>query len=147
MWFVCIFWVRTLNLKISAVFTFLHTFLFSSLCEIISLMYTYNYSICQGNYYFNIISLRREAPLWTFMSFTHSLSYSLTSFIFQCKVHIVVVYLVTIVAIGHGLLKKCLPFDNRLRSTHCREFLYKWNYADPLTSLELLSSWNFTTKM
>ena len=25
---------------------------------------------------------------------------------------------------GHGLLKKFWPFGNRLRSTHCREFLY-----------------------
>ena len=37
---------------------------------------------------------------------------------------VVVVYHVTIVAIGHGLLKKFWPFGNRLRSTHCREFLY-----------------------
>ena len=33
-------------------------------------------------------------------------------------------YHVTIVAIGHGLLKKFGLFGNRLRSTHCREFLY-----------------------
>ena len=50
---------------------------------------------------------------------------------------VVVVYHVTIVAIGNGLLKKFWPLGNRLRSTHCREFLYV-NYADPLTSLELL---------
>ena len=37
---------------------------------------------------------------------------------------VVVVYHVTIVAIGHKLLKKCWPFGNRLRSTHCREFNY-----------------------
>ena len=37
--------------------------------------------------------------------------------------HVVVVYgHVTIVAIGHGLLKKFWPFGTRLRSTHCREF-------------------------
>ena len=36
----------------------------------------------------------------------------------------VVVYHVTIVAIGHGLLKKFWPFSTRLRSTHCREFNY-----------------------
>ena len=30
----------------------------------------------------------------------------------------------TIVAIGHGLLKKFWPFGTRLRSTHCREFNY-----------------------
>ena len=35
---------------------------------------------------------------------------------------VVVVYHVTIVAIGHGLLKKFWPFVTRLRSTHCREF-------------------------
>ena len=35
-----------------------------------------------------------------------------------------VVYIVTIVAIGHGLLKKFWPFGTRLRSTHCREFNY-----------------------
>ena len=39
-------------------------------------------------------------------------------------VYVVVVYTVTIVAIGHGLLKKFWPFDTRLRSTHCREFNY-----------------------
>ena len=38
------------------------------------------------------------------------------------KTDVVVVYHVTIVAIGHGLLKKFWPFGNRLRSTHCREF-------------------------
>ena len=37
---------------------------------------------------------------------------------------VVVVYQVTIVAIGHGLLKKFWPFGTRLRSTHCREFNY-----------------------
>ena len=37
---------------------------------------------------------------------------------------VVVVYNVTIVAIGHGFLKKFWPFGNRLRSIHCREFLY-----------------------
>ena len=37
---------------------------------------------------------------------------------------IVVVYHVTIVAIGHELLKKFWPYGSRLRSTHCREFLY-----------------------
>ena len=36
---------------------------------------------------------------------------------------VVVVYHVTIVAIGHGLLKKCWPFGTRLLSTHCSEFL------------------------
>ena len=38
------------------------------------------------------------------------------------EVHVVVVvYHVTIVAMdnGLGLLKKCWPFGNRLRSTHC----------------------------
>ena len=40
------------------------------------------------------------------------------------KVKVVVVCHVTIVAIGHGLLKKFWPFGNRLRSTHCREFPY-----------------------
>ena len=38
--------------------------------------------------------------------------------------YVVVVYHVTIVAIGHGLLKKFWPFGTRLRSTHCREFNY-----------------------
>ena len=37
---------------------------------------------------------------------------------------VVVVYHVTIVAIGHGLLKKFWPFGTRLRSTYCREFNY-----------------------
>ena len=37
---------------------------------------------------------------------------------------VVVVYHVTIVAIGHGLLKKFWPFGTRLRSTRCREFNY-----------------------
>ena len=37
---------------------------------------------------------------------------------------IVVVYHVTIVAIGHGLLKKFWPYGTRLRSTHCRVFNY-----------------------
>ena len=37
---------------------------------------------------------------------------------------VVVIYHVTIVEIGHRLLKKNLPFGNRLRSTHCMEFLY-----------------------
>ena len=36
----------------------------------------------------------------------------------------IVIYHVTIVANGHGLLKKCWPFGTRLRSTHCREFNY-----------------------
>ena len=37
---------------------------------------------------------------------------------------VVVVYHVSIVALGHGLLKTCWPFGSRLlRSTHCREFL------------------------
>ena len=40
---------------------------------------------------------------------------------------VVVVYHVTIVAIGHGLLKKFWPFGFRLRSTHCREFKVKAN--------------------
>ena len=38
------------------------------------------------------------------------------------KTDVVVVNHVTIVAIGHGLLKKFWPFGDRLRSTHCREF-------------------------
>ena len=37
---------------------------------------------------------------------------------------VVVVYHVTIVAIGHGLLEEILAFGTRLRSTHCREFNY-----------------------
>ena len=37
---------------------------------------------------------------------------------------VVVVYHVTIVEIGHGLLKKFWPFGTKLRSTHCREFNY-----------------------
>ena len=37
---------------------------------------------------------------------------------------VVVVYHVTIIANGHGVLKKVSPFGNRMRSTHCREFLY-----------------------
>ena len=45
---------------------------------------------------------------------------------------VVVVYHVTIVAIGHGLLKKFWPFGTRLRSA--RNSII-WNYADPLTSL------------
>ena len=32
----------------------------------------------------------------------------------------VVVYHVTIVAIGHGLLKEILAYGDRLRSTHCQ---------------------------
>ena len=36
---------------------------------------------------------------------------------------VVVVYHVTILAFGHGLLKKFWPFGSRLRSTYCREFL------------------------
>ena len=36
--------------------------------------------------------------------------------------YVVVVYHVTIVAIGHGLMKKFWPFGTTLRSTHCREF-------------------------
>ena len=36
--------------------------------------------------------------------------------------HVVVIYHVTLVAIGHGLLNKCWPFGSRLRSTYCREF-------------------------
>ena len=36
----------------------------------------------------------------------------------------VVVYHVTIAAIGHGLLKKFWLFGDRLRATHCRDFLY-----------------------
>ena len=38
--------------------------------------------------------------------------------------YVVVVYHVTIVAIGHGLLKKFWPFGNRLRSRHCSAYLY-----------------------
>ena len=52
--------------------------------------------------------------------------------------NIVVVCDVTVVAIGQGLLKKFWPMVNRLRSTHWREFHYL-NYADPLTSLDLLN--------
>ena len=37
---------------------------------------------------------------------------------------VVAVNYVIIVAIGHGLLKKFWPYGSRLRSTHCREFLY-----------------------
>ena len=33
----------------------------------------------------------------------------------------VVVYHVTIVAIGHGLVEEILAYGDRLRSTHCRE--------------------------
>ena len=40
------------------------------------------------------------------------------------QIDVVVVYHVTIVAIGHGSLKKFWPFGTRLRSTHCREFNY-----------------------
>ena len=36
------------------------------------------------------------------------------------KCNNIVIYHVTIVAIGHGMLKKFWPFGNRLRSTHCR---------------------------
>ena len=43
---------------------------------------------------------------------------------YATMVSVVVVYHVTIVAIGHGLLKKCWPFVTRLRSAHCREFNY-----------------------
>ena len=42
--------------------------------------------------------------------------------VLAAHVHVVVVYHVTIVAIGHVLLKKFWPFGTRLRSTHCREF-------------------------
>ena len=35
---------------------------------------------------------------------------------------VVVVFHVSIVAIGHGLLKKFWPLGYRLRSTHCRKF-------------------------
>ena len=46
--------------------------------------------------------------------------------------YVVVVYHVTIVAIGHGLLKKFWPFGTRLRSTHCREFnFFNWNAECP----------------
>ena len=37
---------------------------------------------------------------------------------------VVVVYHVTNVAIGHGLLKEILAFGTRLRSTHCRKYNY-----------------------
>ena len=37
---------------------------------------------------------------------------------------VVVVYHVTIVAIGHGLLEEILAIGTRLRSTHWREFNY-----------------------
>ena len=46
--------------------------------------------------------------------------------------YVVAVYHVTIVAKGHGLLKKFWPFGNRLPSTHCREFLF----MKPNTCLE-----------
>ena len=42
----------------------------------------------------------------------------LSTYFGRCMV-VVVVYHVTIVAIGHGLLKKFWPFGTRLRSTHC----------------------------
>ena len=43
---------------------------------------------------------------------------------FYSSIGVVVVYHVTIVAIGHGLLKKFWPFGTRLSSTHCRKFNY-----------------------
>ena len=51
---------------------------------------------------------------------------------------VVVVYHVTIVAIGHGLLKKFWPLvlGCVLRTAGSSII---WNYADPLTSLELLN--------
>ena len=53
-------------------------------------------------------------------------------------IHVVVVYDVTIVAIGHGLLKKFWPLvlGCVLRTAGS---LIICNYADPLTSLELLN--------
>ena len=48
------------------------------------------------------------------------------------------VYHVTIVASGHGLLKKFWPLViGCVLRTAGRSFM--WNYADPLTSLELLN--------
>ena len=40
----------------------------------------------------------------------------------EASTSVVVVYHVTIVTIGHGLLKKFWSFGTSLRSTHCREF-------------------------
>ena len=56
----------------------------------------------------------------------------------RLKSHVVVVYHVTIVAIGHGLLKKFWPLVlGCVLRTAVSSII--WNYADPLTSLELLN--------
>ena len=36
---------------------------------------------------------------------------------------VVVIYHVTFIAIGHGLLDDILAYGNKVRITHCREFL------------------------
>ena len=64
--------------------------------------------------------MRRTQPTTkrpTFLPTTHS-------HMLQWLHGVVVVYHVTIVSIGNGLVKKFWPFGNRLRATHCREFLY-----------------------
>ena len=67
-----------------------------------------------------IMSQRPSEPI--------TMNLSLSHFHFQPVLPVilvvVVVYHVTIVAIGHGMLKIFWPFGTRLRSTHCREFNY-----------------------
>jgi len=55
---------------------------------------------------------------------------------------VVVVYHVTIVAIGHGVVEEILAFGTWLRTAGSSII---WNYADPLTSLELLNYYLNTT--
>ena len=56
------------------------------------------------------------------------------------KYVVVFVYNGTIVAIGHGLLKKFLAYGDTLRSTHCREFHYLklWRPAYFVRTTQLL---------
>ena len=49
---------------------------------------------------------------------------SLLVFFLRTFVDVVVVYHVTVVAIGHWVVEEILGFGTRLRSTHCREFNY-----------------------
>ena len=64
------------------------------------------------------------------------------------SVVVVVVYHVTIVAIGHGLLKKfwpCFLVLGCVLRTAGNSII--WNYADPLTSLELLNYVNWLSAL
>ena len=65
------------------------------------------------------IEIKTKNPL-----FICALSMHMHIKVYSILTLVVVVFPVTIVAIGHGLLEEIFAYGNRLCATHCREFPY-----------------------